>query len=59
MQFDDLTDERKAKAKACKIAVELVTLAETEGSGTQRQAVFVALREAIASGAHCHKLPEL
>ena len=31
MQFDDLTDEQKARVRACKTAEELVALAEAEG----------------------------
>lgn len=31
MQFEDLTDEQKAKVKACKTADELIALAEAEG----------------------------
>ena len=31
MEFDDLTDEQKAKVMACKSADELIALAEAEG----------------------------
>jgi sugar phosphate isomerase/epimerase len=31
MEFDDLTDEQKARAMACKTAEELVALAKAEG----------------------------
>ena len=31
MKYDDLTDEQKAKAMACKTADELVELAKAEG----------------------------
>ena len=31
MEFNDLTDEQKARVKACKTAEELIALAEAEG----------------------------
>ena len=31
MEFNDLTDEQKAKVKACKTADELIALAKSEG----------------------------
>ena len=31
MEFNDLTDEQKARVKACKTADELVALAKEEG----------------------------
>ena len=31
MEFDDLTDEQKARVKACKTADELIALAKAEG----------------------------